>query len=56
MMRELEVITRTTMPEHHAIKSVVILERTEHLKAESIAIETHHFRKPVRGARDPEMS
>ena len=56
MMCELKVITRAAMAEHHAIKSIVILERTEHLKPESIAIETHHFRKSVRGARDPEMS
>lgn len=55
-VRELKVLLRAGVSQHHAIKSTVIFEGTEHFEAKTIAIELGHLPELIRRARNAEMS
>src|SRR6266446_6877638 len=48
LVGELEVVDSTGMSEHHAIKSLVILERVEHRQPEPLRVKAHDLVKLVR--------
>jgi hypothetical protein len=52
---EFKVVAGVFMPEHYAVKAIMVFELTEQLKAQSIAIKMHNCREIIRCSRDPQV-
>src|SRR5439155_11793623 len=55
VVSKLQVVAAASVPEHYAVKTVVIFELAKNVQTESIAVELYNCGEIVRWAGDPQV-